>query len=97
MNPDVLNITRLPGRLTSAQAAALVGFAEHDLAILTAAGLIRPLGKPAPNAPKYWSSAELVRLCCDRQWLDKATKAISVKWKAKNEAAKASQQSEIAA
>jgi hypothetical protein len=97
MSPDVLNTRRLPGRLTSAQAAALTGFGEHDLAILVAAGLIRPLGRPAPNAPKYWSSAELLELCSDRQWLDKATKAVSLKWKAKNEAAKSNQQDEMAA
>ncbi len=97
MTGEVFNMRRLPGRLTSPQASALIGFAEHDLAILAAAGLIRPLGKPAPNAPKYWSSSELVQLCSDRQWLDKATKAISQKWKEKNEAAKTNQAGQAAA
>ena len=94
---DILNARRLPARLTSTQAAVLTGFGEHDLTILVGAGLIRPLGKPAPNAPKYWSSDELLKVCFERPWLDKAMKAISSKWKAKNEAAKADQQNEMAA
>ncbi len=88
MNEILLNALRLPGRIPTEQAAELAGFSIHDFSILVEAGLIRPLGKPAPNAPKYWSSAELMRLCTDRQWLDRATKAVSAKWKQKNEAAK---------
>jgi thioredoxin reductase len=36
-----------------------------------------PLGMPAQNGHKYFSSAEIESLVRDRDWLDKATKVIS--------------------
>lgn len=49
----LLNCRRLPGRLNTTEAAVVLGFQEHDMAGLVAARLLAPLGKPAPNAPKY--------------------------------------------
>ena len=71
---------RMPARIDSANVGKLLGFAEHDVPILTSAGLLKPLGNPAPNATKWFSAVEIVGLVADRPWLDKATKRISQYW-----------------
>lgn len=80
----MLNAIRLPARIDSRQTAALLGFLEHDIPILMNAGLLKPLGNPATNARKYFSSAEIEALARDRAWLNKATAAVSRYWKNKN-------------
>jgi len=56
----------------------------EDVAILVSAGKLRALGKPRPNAVKFFSSIELITLLADREWLDDATKTIGQFWKRKN-------------
>ena len=80
----VLNCRRLPARLNTTEAAVVLGFQEHDIAPLMAAKLLVPLGRPAPNAPKYFASVEILRLADDPDWLSNATKALSRHWTAKN-------------
>lgn len=79
----VLNSRRLPGRLDVPMTAALLNFAEHDIAVLVAARLLRPLGNPAANAPKYFAAATILPLSEDAAWLSRATKAVSTYWKRK--------------
>lgn len=74
----------LPARLLSAQAAKLLNCTTDDVAILVSAGKLRALGKPKPNAVKYFSSIELITLLADREWLDEATKTIGQFWRRKN-------------
>jgi hypothetical protein len=52
----LLNCRRLPGRLNTTEAAVLLGFQEHDIPVLIAGKLLTPLGRPAPNAPKYFAA-----------------------------------------
>jgi hypothetical protein len=80
----LLSCVRLPGRLTTAESAAVLGFNEHDIATLIAAKLLRPLGSPSPNAPKYFSSAEILTFAGDQEWLSRATKTLSRYWQQKN-------------
>ena len=75
----------LPARLDVAATAKLLGFGEHDIQILMAAGKLTPLGDPAPNAPKWFCAVEVIRLAADRDWLHKATKEISRHWRIKRE------------
>jgi hypothetical protein len=75
----------LPARLDVAATAKLLGFAEHDIQVLMAAGRLTPLGDPAPNAPKWFAAVEVVQLATDRGWLHKATKDISRHWRSKRE------------
>jgi len=42
------------------------------------------LGRPRPNAIKFFSVVELMALLADREWLDEATKTIGQFWKRKN-------------
>jgi hypothetical protein len=80
----VLNCRRLPGRLNTAEAALLLGFQEHDIALLIAAKLLVPLGKPARNAPKYFAAVEIVANAADSEWLAKATRRLAKHWQYKN-------------
>lgn len=81
---SLLNTRRLPARLSVDQAACLLGFADHDIPILVRAKCLKPLGNPAKNAQKYFSSVEIERLAQEKDWLDKATKVISRHWQQAN-------------
>ena len=80
----LLNCHRLPARLNTSEVAVLLGFQEHDIAPLVAARLLTPLGKPAPNAPKYFAATEVLANGENRDCLSHATKAIARHWAAKN-------------
>jgi hypothetical protein len=67
----------LPGRLLASEAATLLHCTAEDIAILASAGKLRPLGRPKPNAVKYFSTVELIGLLANREWLDEATKTIA--------------------
>jgi hypothetical protein len=64
----------------------------HDVPILVAARLLKPLGNPAQNAIKFFATAELMELVKDRAWLVKMTNALNEHWR-KNNAAKQKQPS----
>ena len=80
----LLNCRRLPARLNTTETAVLLGFQEHDIPMLVAAKCLSPLGRPAPNAPKYFAAVEIMALAQDRDWLDRATKALAKFWYEKN-------------
>lgn len=73
----------LPARLSVNETAKLLGFAEHDIPVLTAAKLLDPLGNPAPNAPKYYARVVVMEHANDPKWLDKATRIIGRYWQTK--------------
>ncbi len=81
---EFLNLARLPARLNAEQTATLLGFMEHDIQILVRNRLLKPLGDPAPNGHKFFSTAEVQSLVNDRAWLNKATKAVARHWHLKN-------------
>ena len=76
---------QLPARLEAKEIAVLLGFSESDISVLIAAGLLKPLGKPAPNAPKFFARVEIARVCQDVDWLNQATRCASQYWKRKRE------------
>ena len=80
----LLNCMRLPGRLTTGEAAVVLGFAEHDIPTLIADKLLEPLGRPAPNAPKYFAAIDVTERANSREWLAKSTRAIANHWREKN-------------
>jgi hypothetical protein len=73
-----------PARLTVEQTAWALGCQVHDIPILIAARLIKPLGNPAQNAIKFFSTSEILEQAKDRSWLAKATNTICQRWKKKN-------------
>jgi hypothetical protein len=90
MNPEqhqLLTLSVLPARLSAEQAAQLLGFQAHELTVLIAVGLLRPLGRPAANAPKFFATVELEGVRRDAKWLSKATDAVQNRWWRKNRTA----------
>src|SRR5207244_9073547 len=80
----LLNCRRLPGRLNTSEAALLLGFQEHDIALLVTAKLLVPLGKPAPNAPEYFAAVQIAERASESAWLSIATKQLARHWLRKN-------------
>jgi len=90
---SILLAPRLPARLVSEQVADLLGMREHEIPILVKVRLLKPLGKPIPNAVKHFAACEIERCADDPKWLSQATQALYDHWKDKkkdNGAAQAS-------
>jgi hypothetical protein len=81
---STLFLPRLPARLNVDQAAEILGFLPHELTVLLKTGLLKPLGKPAPNGHKFFSAVEISALSENREWLDKATRTVAKCWKDRN-------------
>ena len=85
MNPsEFLNLKTFPARLTSEQAAWLIGCQPHNIPALVAAKQLKPLGNTPVNAVKYFSTAEVLELCRDRNWLARVTTAVQSNWARRN-------------
>jgi hypothetical protein len=74
----------IPARLLAEQVGKLLNCSTEDVSILVSAGKLRALGKPRPNAVKFFNAVELMALLADPDWLDDATKTIIQYWKRKN-------------
>ena len=88
MNPEqkeFMSLQMPPARLSQQQAAWYLGFQFHDIPVLSAAGLLKPLGRPMPNGLKYFATVELQRLREDTKWLARASDAITAHWRRKND------------
>jgi hypothetical protein len=72
--------------MTVAQASILLGFNSIDLPVLITKRLLRPLGKPAPNAIKYFARRDIEQLADDSGWLSRATQTMYDHWHKRNKA-----------
>jgi hypothetical protein len=87
MNPEkreFLSLPKPPARLTAEQVAWMLGFETHDIPTLLRAGLLRPLGTPAPNSPKHFALIEIQERMQDVRWLARASGAIQSHWRTHN-------------
>jgi len=57
---------------------------QHDMPILVAARLLKPLGNPSANGIKFFATSELLELRKDRAWLVKITNAVNQHWQKNN-------------
>lgn len=73
----------LSGRLDAETAAKVLGFNEHDMPVLCRAKLLKPLGRPVPNAVKYYAATDIENFGRDVSWLNRATQAVYDYWKGK--------------
>lgn len=80
-----LSLRNLPARLTAEEASWLLGCSSHDIPILVAAGLLKPLGQPAQNAVKYFAAVTICELKQDAHWQFRASKEIMHHWRKKNQ------------
>jgi hypothetical protein len=79
---------QLPARLNVEQVATVLNCQVHDVPVLVAARLLKPLGNPLPNSVKYFATCELIELMKDRAWLARMTSALNQFWQRKNSARK---------
>ena len=79
-----LNRKSHPARLTMEETAWALGFSAHEIPVLIAGKLLKPLGNPAPNTMKWFAADEVEELRHDRTWLSRATDAMMVHWRGKN-------------
>lgn len=75
---------RPPARLTAEQTAWALNCQPHDIPILVSARLLKPLGNPAPNGPKYFATQEVLAQLENRVWLAKVSNVIIQRWHKKN-------------
>ena len=75
---------RLPARLTVEQSSWMLNCQVHDIPILVAARLLRPLGNPKPNSIKFFATTDVLEFAADRSWLAKMTTAINDRWLQQN-------------
>lgn len=75
---------QLPARLTVEQAAWVLNCQTHDVPILVAHKLLKPLGNPPPNGIKFFSAADVLESVKDRSWLAKMTNTINQHWRNQN-------------
>jgi hypothetical protein len=80
----ILNLGRLPARLSTPLTAACLGFKVHDIPVLAARGFLKPLGQPVPNSDKYYARSRVLELADDEEWLSQATAELSQHWQDKN-------------
>lgn len=75
---------QLPARVTAEQVAWVLNCQPHDVPVLVAKRLLKPLGSPPANGVKYFSTMLLLELTKNTAWLAKMTNAIHDRWRAKN-------------
>ena len=74
-----------PARLTVEQVAWVLNCQPHDVPILIAAKLVKPLGNPPANGIKFFATTEILETAKDRHWLAKVTASIYQHWQKKNQ------------
>jgi hypothetical protein len=67
------------------EAAAMFGWPNYYMPFLVRVGHLKPLGKPAQNARKWFATVELERLSHDPEWLDKAIRIVEKQIRDMNE------------
>jgi hypothetical protein len=82
---QLLNLKTHPGRLKAEEAAWYLGFSPHEIPLLVSDGVLKPLGHPAQNAPKFFALVMLEELRRDAKWLSKASETICQHWKDRKE------------
>ena len=65
-----------PACVCMEEAAVLFGWPSYYLPFLVRAGHLKPLGKPAQNARKWFATFEIERMSNDLAWLDKAIRIV---------------------
>lgn len=80
----------MPARLNVEQASWVLNCQPHDVPVLVAAKLLRPLGNPPANGIKYFATMDVLEVSKDRTWLAKATNTVCQHWQKKNASKKPS-------
>jgi hypothetical protein len=73
---DRQNRCTRPGCVSMEEAAAIFGWPNYYLPFMVQVGHLKPLGKPAQNARKWFATVEIERLSQDPDWLDKTIRIV---------------------
>jgi hypothetical protein len=73
---DKQNRASRPACVSMEEAADIFGWPNYYLPFLVRTGHLKPLGKPAQNARKWFATVEIERMSCDLDWLDKAIRIV---------------------
>ena len=65
-----------PACVDAEDAARFLGWPAYFMPLLARAGHLKPLGRPAQNARKWYAMVELERVSRDPAWLDKAIRIV---------------------
>jgi hypothetical protein len=76
---------RLPVRLTAEEVGWVLNCLPHNIPVLVAARLLKPLGNPPANGLKFFSTDEVLELSKDKAWLSKMSNALYRHWRVQNE------------
>jgi hypothetical protein len=79
-----LNLRLLPARLSVQRAAWVLGLRPHEIQILVSYRLLKPIGTPARNAPKFFATGYIRGLAENYGWQDLSTATLQEYWKKKN-------------
>jgi hypothetical protein len=60
----------------AAAAARFLGWPPYFMPLLARVGHLKPLGKPAQNARKWYAMVELERVSRDPAWLDRSIRIV---------------------
>jgi hypothetical protein len=90
--PFPYRLVDYPARLRAEQVGQILGFEQHEIPVLIGKKLLTPLGKPVPNAQKFFAAETIIGLSKNTKWLEKATRALYSYWHGKNQKKKADQQ-----
>jgi hypothetical protein len=84
-----------PACVAMEAAAAMFGWPDYYLPFLVRAGHLKPLGKPAQNARKWFATVEIERMSSDLDWLDKAIRIVEKQIQTMNKKQRGKGQSEV--
>ena len=83
--PGTQNGRPRPACVGMEEAAGFFGWPTYYMPFLVRAGHLKPLGKPAQNARKWFAAVELERVSRDPDWLDKAIRIVEKQIRDMNE------------
>jgi len=81
---EFLNLRQMPYRLTPEQVGFILDILPHHIAILIAAGFLKPLGHPPENGHKFFHLPEILELAEDRRRMAQLSDLLVNTWRAKN-------------
>lgn len=85
LKEQFLNLKTIPARLKVEETSWYLGFEPHEITILMAEGVLKPLGRPLRTGVKHFSAVALEELRRDPKWLARASDCIVQYWKSRNE------------
>jgi hypothetical protein len=77
---------QVPARLSAEQTAWVLNCQPHDVPILVAARLLKPLGNAPQNSVKFFATREVMEKAQDAGWLSRVTNALTQHWQKRNSA-----------